>query len=125
MRDVSVIGIGQTPVGEHWDKSLRHLAYEALAAAMRDANLERADAIYVGNMLSGEVSGQAHLGPLVADFAGLRGIGFESNGNVKGCLSMPADFIEGNIRDQTLREIWDDPDNFAYNRKFRAPEVRT
>ncbi len=74
LRDVSIIGIGQTPVGEHWDKSLRHLAYEALAAALQDANLERADALYVGNMLSGEISGQAHLGALVADFAGLRGI---------------------------------------------------
>jgi len=74
MRDVSIIGIGQTPVGEHWDKSLRHLAYDALSAAMKDANVARADALYVGNMLSGEVSGQAHLGALVADFAGLRGI---------------------------------------------------
>ena len=43
MRDVSIIGIGQTPIGEHWDKSLRQLAYEALSAAMRDANIERAD----------------------------------------------------------------------------------
>jgi len=74
MRDVSIIGIGQTPVGEHWDRSLRHLAYDALAAAMKDANIEWADALYVGNMLSGEISGQAHLGPLIADFAGLRGI---------------------------------------------------
>ncbi|RMF02961.1 MAG: thiolase domain-containing protein [Chloroflexi bacterium] len=73
MRDVSIIGIGQTPAGEHWDRSLRHLAYDALAAAMRDAGVERADALYVGNMLSGEISGQAHLGALVADFAGLRG----------------------------------------------------
>ncbi len=74
MRDVSIIGIGQTPVGEHWDKSIRHLGYYALADAMRDANIERADALYVGNMLSGEISGQAHLGSLIADFAGLRGI---------------------------------------------------
>ena len=33
MRDVSIIGIGQTAVGEHWDKSLRMLGYEALNAA--------------------------------------------------------------------------------------------
>jgi acetyl-CoA C-acetyltransferase len=74
LRDVSIIGIGQTPVGEHWDRSLRHLAYDAIAAAMQDAGIERADSLYVGNMLSGEISGQSHLGPLVADFAGLRGI---------------------------------------------------
>jgi len=41
---------------------------------MRDAGVERADALYVGNMLSGEISGQSHIGPLIADFAGLRGI---------------------------------------------------
>ena len=74
MQDVSIIGIGQTPVGEHWDKSLRQLGYEALAAAMQDARVAKVDAIYVGNMLSGEISGQAHLGALLADFAGLRGI---------------------------------------------------
>ncbi len=74
MRDVSIIGIGQVKVGEHWGKSLRHLAGEAVLAAMRDASLERADALYVGNMLSGELNGQGHLGALIADFVGLRGI---------------------------------------------------
>lgn len=74
MRDVSIIGIGQTPVGEHWDKSLRELGFQALHAAMNDAGVERVDALYVGNMLSGELTGQEHLGALIADFAGLRGI---------------------------------------------------
>ena len=36
--------------------------------------MERADALYVGNMLSGELTAQEHLGTLVADWAGLRGI---------------------------------------------------
>jgi acetyl-CoA C-acetyltransferase len=74
MRDVAIIGIGQTPVGEHWEKSLRHLAHDAIMAAMRDADVSRADALYVGNMLSGELVGQEHLGALIADFVGLRGI---------------------------------------------------
>ena len=74
MRDVAIIGVGQTKVGEHWDISLRHLALEALQAAMTDAGVARADALYVGNMLSGALDGQEHLGALVADFAGLRGI---------------------------------------------------
>lgn len=95
MRDVSIIGIGQTPVGEHWDRSLRHLAYDALAAALRDANLERADALYVGNMLSGEISGQAHLGPLIADFAGLRGI--EAVKIEAACASAAAAFRQAYI----------------------------
>ncbi len=95
MRDVSIIGIGQTPVGEHWDKSLRHLAYDALAAAMQDAKIERADALYVGNMLSGEISGQAHLGPLIADFAGLRGV--EAIKIEAACASAAAAFRQAYI----------------------------
>ncbi len=74
MRDVSIIGIGQYEVGEHWDKSLRELGYYALAAAMKDAKVERLDAMYVGNMLSGELTNQEHIGALISDFAGLRGI---------------------------------------------------
>ncbi len=74
MRDVVIIGVGQTRVEEHWSRSLRHLAHDAIMAAMRDADIETADALYVGNMLSGELSGQEHVGALVADFIGLRGI---------------------------------------------------
>jgi acetyl-CoA C-acetyltransferase len=74
MRDVSVIGIGQTKVAEHWDRSLRHLAGDAVLAAMQDAGIEAADALFVGNMLSGLLTGQEHLGALIADFVGLRGI---------------------------------------------------
>jgi len=95
VRDVSIIGIGQTVVGEHWDRSLRHLAYDALAAALKDANIERADALYVGNMLSGEISGQAHLGPLIADFAGLRGI--EAVKVEAACASAAAAFRQAYI----------------------------
>ena len=95
MRDVSIIGIGQTPVGEHWDKSIRQLAHESLMAAMKDATIERADALYVGNMLSGEISGQAHLGALVADFSGLRGI--EAVKVEAACASAAAAFRQAYI----------------------------
>jgi acetyl-CoA C-acetyltransferase len=62
---------------------------------MQDANIERADALYVGNMLSGEVSGQAHLGPLIADFAGLRGI--EAIKVEAACASAAAAFRQAYI----------------------------
>ncbi len=74
MKEVAIVGIGQTPVGELWDKSLRHLGYDAVRAAMQDAGIETADALYVGNMLAGQLSGQEHVATLIADFAGLRGI---------------------------------------------------
>jgi acetyl-CoA C-acetyltransferase len=74
MRDVSIIGIGQTKVGEHWDKSLKELATEAILSAIKDARTERVDSLYIGNMLSGELTGQEHLGALISDFIGLRGV---------------------------------------------------
>lgn len=74
MHDVSIIGVGQTPVREHWDKSLRDLAVAALLDALRDAHVDSVDAIYVGNMLSGELTGQEHLGALIADQLGLYGV---------------------------------------------------
>jgi acetyl-CoA C-acetyltransferase len=74
MRDVSIIGIGQTKVGEHWDKSLKELATRAVLAAIKDAGTDRVDSLYIGNMLSGELTGQEHLGALVSDFSGLRGV---------------------------------------------------
>ncbi len=71
---VSIIGIGKIDVREHWNTSLRHLAWYAIEAALDDAHISKVDAIFVGNMLAGQLSNQNHLGALVADFAGLRGI---------------------------------------------------
>ena len=52
--------------------------------------------------------------------AGLRGIGIDSVGNVRGCESMYDDrFNEGNLRERRLEDIWTDPRAFRYNRKFR------
>ena len=62
MRDVYILGIGQTEVGEHWETSLRHLALEAVEAALKDADIKYPDAMYVGNMLAPQLSDQSHLG---------------------------------------------------------------
>ncbi len=74
MREVAIIGIGQIPVDEHWEKSLREIAGEAIFAAMVDAGRETADGLFVGNMLSGMLSRQESLGALIADWVGMRGI---------------------------------------------------
>ncbi|MGD0709522.1 MAG: thiolase domain-containing protein [Anaerolineaceae bacterium] len=70
MREVAVIGIGQTKVEEQWDQSLRVLAGDASLAALQDAGLERVDA--VGNMLSSSANHQQHLGAYIADWIGMR-----------------------------------------------------
>ncbi|HVN16850.1 MAG TPA: thiolase domain-containing protein [Anaerolineales bacterium] len=71
MREVAILGIGQTVVEEQWDKSMREIGGEAGFAAMQDAGLERVDALYVGNMLSSLISGQSQLGTFFSDWIGL------------------------------------------------------
>ena len=74
MTDVVIAGVGQTEVGEHWDVSLRELGFQAIEAALRDGGGLQPQALFVGNMLAPQLSRQAHLGALLADFAGLAGI---------------------------------------------------
>lgn len=74
MTDVIIAGIGQTPVGEHWEISLRDLALDAIQDALKDAGELKPQALFVGNMLAPNLSNQAHLGALIADYAGLTGI---------------------------------------------------
>lgn len=80
MRNIYISGVGLTPVGEHWETSLRELALQAVLAAQQDREIQAGpfapppEALFVGNMLAGELSGQEHLGALIADYAGLRGI---------------------------------------------------
>ena len=51
--------------------------------------------------------------------AGMNVIGIEANGNIKECLSLQIDgYVEGNIRERPLKEIWNDKNNFQYNRNF-------
>src|SRR5512143_3559519 len=74
MSDVVIVGIGQVPVGEHWDISLRRLASRAVRAAIKDAGDLRPQAMYIGNYLAPMVSHQSNLGALLADECGLTGI---------------------------------------------------
>jgi radical SAM protein with 4Fe4S-binding SPASM domain len=56
--------------------------------------------------------------------AGCLNLGIEANGDVKGCLSLQSsEFVEGNLRRQSLREIWERPGAFAYTRGFQPEQL--
>ena len=56
--------------------------------------------------------------------AGLTVVGIDSVGNVKGCESLYSDrFIEGNLREQSLADIWHQDGAFAYNRQFDVAQL--
>ena len=73
MRQVAILGIGQTKIDEHWDLSLREIGGNAAFAAMQDAGMDKVDSLFVGNMLSPLVSGQNQLGTFFSDWVGLWG----------------------------------------------------
>jgi acetyl-CoA C-acetyltransferase len=74
MRDVVIAGIGQVPVGEHYELSLRTLAARAMLAAIKDAGGMKPQALYIGNFLGPVISHQENLGALLVDNAGMAGI---------------------------------------------------
>ena len=74
MTEVVIAGIGQTEVGEHWDIGLRELGYAAIHDAIQDAGGLKPQALFAGNMLAPNLSRQAHVAALLADYAGLTGI---------------------------------------------------
>jgi len=73
MREVAVVGVGCTRFGELWNRSLRDLVVEAGIEALEDCGVggEEIDALFVGNMSSGQFTKQEHIGCLIADYAGL------------------------------------------------------
>ncbi len=74
MDEVIIAGIGQVPVGEHWQLSLRNLAARAMLDALKDAGGLQPQAIYVGNFLASVASAQANLGALMAECINLSGV---------------------------------------------------
>src|SRR5580693_3070513 len=94
MRDVAVLGIGQTRFGELWDRSFREIGIEAGFQALVDAKLSSQDlgAFYLGNMASGSLIAQEHIAPLILDYAGLAGHHFGAirveGGGASGALAL-------------------------------------
>jgi acetyl-CoA C-acetyltransferase len=72
MKEVAIIGIGMTDWGELWEKSLRDIAVEAALNCLKDAGVDKVDAITVGAMSGGLFNAQEHVAPLVADYLGQR-----------------------------------------------------
>jgi len=67
-QDIYLIGTGQTPFGEHWDKNLKDLMDEAVTAAIDDSPINALDIdfIVVSNMLGERTNDQAHLGAMAS-----------------------------------------------------------
>lgn len=56
--------------------------------------------------------------------AGITTMAIQSNGNVKGCLSLPDNYVEGNIRKRSLKDIWNDSNFASYSRNFKKENMK-
>lgn len=99
MRDVAVLGVGQTKFGELWDRSFREIGIEAGLEALVDAKLSSADldGLFLGNMASGSLLEQEHIAPLILDYAGLAGRHLPAvrveGGGASGSLALHQGFL--------------------------------
>ena len=55
--------------------------------------------------------------------AGVSVLGIQSNGNIKGCLSMTDETIEGNVRNTDVYDIWNSDSAFSYSRQFTPSDA--
>lgn len=56
--------------------------------------------------------------------AGIRSFGILSNGDITGCTSIRGvEFVEGNIRQRSLRDIWEDPSSFSWRRRMGVEQL--
>ena len=86
MRPIYILSVAQTPVNKETDLSNSPVGHDCRSRGYRRCR-RRAGRGFMGNMLSGMLSQQQHLGALVADAAGLRGI---RSSHGRGRMSAPA-----------------------------------
>lgn len=82
MNKVYINGASATQFGELWEVSPRDLARQAVENALGDAGIstDKVGALFVGNMLSGILGGQEHLGAFFAEELGIKGFACKIEG---------------------------------------------
>jgi radical SAM protein with 4Fe4S-binding SPASM domain len=55
--------------------------------------------------------------------AGQISCGITSDGKIKGCLSLPDELVEGDLRKRDLWDIWFHPESFSYTRQFSVNQL--
>lgn len=79
---IYIKGTGLTRFGELWDKTLEDLISESAEKALAEARLspDKIEAVFIGNMLYGKISGQDHLGALATSILKINAPAFRLEG---------------------------------------------
>ena len=71
------------------------------------------------------LKGQMPRGHMASCGAGRSTLGIEANGDIKGCPSLPtAAYVGGNIRDHSLREIWEQSAPLRFTRDRTVEDLQ-
>ena len=90
------------------------------AAVQRVRAVHPGFVVHAGNNLGyfGPHESTLRVAPYPGCQAGVYILGIESNGDIKGCPSLPsAPYVGGNVRDRPLREIWAEAAELAFVRR--------
>ena len=71
---IVVIGAGMTKIKTRFEDGIRDIFAEAAQAAFNDTGIPKVDALFLGNMNASRLSGQANLGAICAEAAGMGNI---------------------------------------------------
>jgi acetyl-CoA C-acetyltransferase len=105
LREAAIIGVGLVQVSAKSGKTLSQLFVQAATESIEDAGVDQVDSMYVGNMMSGFLQHQEHLGALMATALGKEGVpaykvegacasgGVAANAGVKAVLSGLEDIV--------------------------------
>ena len=86
--------------------------------------IQPADCIGYYNSKLDFVNSLNECGRWVGCNAGVRSFGILHNGDILGCTSIrDKSFIEGNIREKSLRQIWENPNSFAWRRNLSKDKL--
>lgn len=69
-----IAGVGYTKIGEHWDKSIGDLIYDAGSQLLKLSKRHEIEALFIGNMLSSFAGIQSNIGAYAADILGLNDV---------------------------------------------------
>lgn len=91
-------------------------------------NLYPADCLGYYNIKELKVRQAAHKTPYYPTWkgcnAGKRSLGILHDGSILGCTSIrDRQFIEGSIKDRSLRDIWEDENSFTWNRNAKKSKL--
>jgi len=116
------LGRGQAASGLH----LSEQAYMQLGAFVREwspLSAETGTELMPGDSFGYFTEVDTREPPWRGCSAGLTACGITSDGKVKGCLSLPDELVEGDLRHDDLWDIWFHKDAFAYTRQFSIDKL--